>query len=316
LKLVSAAFAVALALASAAAVAQYPSKPIHLVVPFPAGAIADGVTRIIGQALSKNLAQPVIVDNRAGADGAIGTLAVIKSQPDGYSLLIGAPAAIFGPQALHRNPPFDLLTDLTPVTLIGRSNFLLYVHPSVPARTLAELIAYARAHPDVLSYGSGNTIAILATFQLARAADIRMVHVPYKGDAPVIVDLLAGRVQVLFSSTVNALAHAKEGRLRALAALQRSSLAPEIPTMAEAGMPISLIDVIWGIYGPAKMPREIVARLSRESNLVLQDPEVRAQLARQGFEAEGSTPERLATLVKEQLAVWTRIARESGATLD
>ena len=312
-----AALAVALlCLASNPAFAQYPAKPIHLIVTFPAGAIADSVGRIVGQALSQRLAQPVVIDNKPGADGAIGTVAVVNSPPDGYSLLVGVPSTILGVPTLRKNPPFRPLTDLTPVTLIGRSNFLLYVHPSVPAKTLGELITYARANPEKLSYGSGNIITILATSQLARATDIKLVHVPYKGDAQAIPDLLAGRVQVLFSSTVTALVHAKEGRLRVLAVLQRSSLAPEVPTMAEAGIPISLVDVIWGIYGPAKMPREIVVQLSRELNLVLQIPDVRAQLARQGFEAEGSTPEQLAALVKEQLNVWTRITRESGITLD
>jgi len=310
-------FAVALLfLTSIPASAQYPTKPIHLIVPFPAGAISDSVGRIVGQALSVRLAQPVVIDNKPGADGAIGTLAVVKSPPDGYSLLVGAPSAILGVPTLRKNAPYHPFTDFTSVTLIGRSNFLLYVHPSVPAKTLDELITYARANPEKLSYGSGNLITILATSQLARATDIKLVHVPYKGDAQVIPDLLAGRVQVLFSSTVTALTHAKEGKLRALAALQRSSLAPEVPTMTEAGIPISLLDVIWGIYGPAKMPRDIVMRLSRELNLVLQIPDVRAQLARQGFEAEGSTPEQLAAFVKEQLDVWTRIAAETGVTLD
>jgi len=310
-------FAVALlSQAGIPAFAQYPTKPVHLVVPYPPGAIADSVGRIVGQALSQKLAQPVIIDNKPGADGAIGTVAVVNSPPDGYSLLVGLPSVILGVPTLRKNAPYHPLTDLTPVTLIGRSNLLLYVHPSVPAKTLGELITYARANPEKLNYGSGNTIASLATFQLARATDIKLVHVPYKGDAQAIPDLLAGRVQVLLSSTVTALAHAQEGRLRVLAALQRSSLAPEVPTMAEAGMPISLVDVIWGIYGPARMPRDIVVRLSRELNLVLQVPDVRAQLTRQGFEAEGSTPEQLAALVKEQLNVWTRIGRESGITLD
>lgn len=312
-----AAFAVALPfLMTTPAFAQYPTKPIHLIVPSPAGALADNVGRIVGQALSRKLAQPVVVDNKPGADGAIGTVAVVKSSPDGYSLLVGFPAAIVGVPALRKDPPYHPLIHLTPVTSIGQSNFFLYIHPSVPAKTLGELITYARANPEKLNYGSGNLAAILATSQFARAADIKLVHVPYKGDAPAILDLLAGRVQVLFSTTVTALTHAREGRLRVLAALQRSSLAPEVPTMAEAGMPISYRNGIWGIYGPAKMHGDVVARLSQEIKLILQDPAVRAQLARQGFEAESSTPEQLAVLVKEQLDLWTRITRESGIPLE
>jgi tripartite-type tricarboxylate transporter receptor subunit TctC len=263
------------------------------------------------------LGQPVIVDNKPGADGAIGATGVLKSPPDGYTLLLGTASVILGVPALHKNPPYHPLTDFTPVTSLGRNTFFLFVHPSVPAKTLGELIAYARANPNKLSYGSGGTFQILLTAQLAKVADIKMVHVPYKGDPPAILDLLAGRIQVLFSVVTTTLAYAKEGRLRVLATLVRSSLAPDVPTMEEAGTPMSSIPPTWwGIFGPAKMPREIVARLSKELNQILRHPDVRAQLERQGLESQGSSPEEFATHLREQLDVWTRGVRESGLVQD
>lgn len=305
------------ALTTIPALAQYPARPIHLIVPFPAGGVVDTVGRILGQALSQELGQPVIVDNKPGAEGAIGATSVVKSPPDGYTLLLGTAAVILGVPALHKNPPYHPFTDFTPVTSLGRNTFFLFVHPSVPAKTLAELIAYARANPNKLSYGSGGTFQILLTAHLAEVADIKMVHVPYKGDPPAILDLLAGRIQVLFSVVTTTLAYAKEGRLRVLATLVRSSLAPDVPTMEEAGTPMSSIPPTWwGILGPAKMPREIVARLSKELNQILRRPDVRAQLARQGLESQGSSPEEFATHLREQLDVWTRAVREGGLVQD
>ncbi len=325
------------ALTTIPALAQYPARPIHLIVPFPAGGVVDTVGRILGQALSQELGQPVIVDNKPGAEGAIGASGVVKSPPDGYTLpegaigasgvvksppdgytlLLGTASVILGVPALHRNPPYHPLTDFPPVTSLGRNTFFLFVHPSVPAKTLGELIAYARANPNKLSYGSGGTFQILLTAHLAEVADIKMVHVPYKGDPAAILDLLAGRIQVLLSVVTTTLAYAKEGRLRVLATLVRSSLAPDVPTMEEAGTPMSSIPPTWwGIFGPAKMPREIVARLSKELNQILRHPDVRAQLERQGLESQGSSPEEFATHLREQLDVWTRAVRESGLVQD
>ena len=305
------------ALTTIPALAQYPARPIRLIVPFPAAGVVDTVGRVLGQALSQELGQPVIVDNKPGAEGAIGASGVVKSPPDGYTLLLGTASVILGVPALHRNPPYHPLTDFTPVTSLGRNTFFLFVHPSVPAKTLGELIAYARANPNKLSYGSGGTFQILLTAHLAEVADIKMVHVPYKGDPAAILDLLAGRIQVLLSVVTTTLAYAKEGRLRVLATLVRSSLAPDVPTMEEAGTPMSSIPPTWwGIFGPAKMPREIVARLSKELNQILRHPDVRAQLERQGLESQGSSPEEFATHLREQLDVWTRAVRESGLVQD
>jgi tripartite-type tricarboxylate transporter receptor subunit TctC len=199
-----------------------------------------------------------------------------------------------------------------------RSQFFLFVNPSVPTNTLAELMDYARANPGQLTYGTGNTTSILATAQLQSLAGVKMVQVPYKGDAPLMIDLLAGRVQLSLASTVPGLALAKEGKLRVLATLlsKRSPHLPDVPTMAEAGFPEYSVVPWGGLFGPARLPREIVERLTRDTNAILQRPEVREALNRQAFEGQGSTPEELGAFVKQQLDLWRRAAREAGIQPD
>ena len=306
--------ALAIAVVSFPALAQYPNKPIRLVLQFPAGGIADAVARIVAQPLSQALGQPVIVENRPGADGAIAGETVMKAAPDGYTLLLATNSTLSAVPTLRKNPPYDPVADFSPISMVGRFSFFVFTRPGLQAKALSELVDLARANPGKLNYGTGNTTSILATAQLKSLAGIDMVQVPYKGDAPATTDLLGGRVDLVIASTVPGLALAKEGKIGALATLlsRRSSHLPDVPTMAEAGFPKYSVSSWAGIFGPAKLPRSILERLSREINVILQRPEVKDQLDRQAFEGESSTPEELGAFVKEQLEVWRRAVREAG----
>ena len=292
----------------------YPKRPIHLVVPFPAGGAADIVARVIAKPLAQAMGQPVVVDNKPGADGAIAAEAVAKSAPDGYTLFMATYGAMSAVPAMRKQLPYDVATDFTPVTSTGKFSFFLFAHPSVQANTLAELISYVHRHPGELNYGTGNTGAIVATAELATSAHLVMNHIPYKGEVPAMNDFLAGRVQLMFATPANALPWVKEGKLKALVTLQdqRSVLLPSVPTMAESGMK-NLSIVTWsGIFGPAKLPSTITNRLNAEINTILKQPEVSAEFAKQGFEAHGSTPTEFDTYVKEQLNVWNRAIHLAG----
>ena len=303
-----------LALAAAPVAAQYPSKPIRLIVPFPAGGAADLSARVVAQPLAQALGQSVIVENKPGADGMIAADAVIKAAPDGYTLFFATNTALCAVPAMRKSPPYNPLTDFTPVSLIGKFGFFLFVHPSVPAQSVNELLAYARANPGKLNYATGNSTSILATAQLKLRERLDIMEIPYKGDAPATTDIVAGRVQLMFGTPGTALPFVKEGRLRALATLlaNRSPLLPEVPTMAEAGLQ-GLSIVPWaGLFGPAMMPKDVVDRLAREMATVLARSDVREQLDRYAFEARSSTPEELAAFLTEQLDVWNRTVRDVG----
>jgi tripartite-type tricarboxylate transporter receptor subunit TctC len=304
-----------LALAFPAA-AQYPSKPIRLIVPFPAGGSADLTARIVAQPLSQALGQSIVVENRPGADGAIAADVVMKAAPDGYTLLFATNTAFCAVPAMRKNPTYDPVADFTPISMVGKFGFFLLAHSSVPVRTLPELLDYVRANPGKLNYGTGNSTSIVATAQLKQLERLDMVHVPYKGDAPATADLVAGRVQLMFLTPGSALPFVKDGTLRALATLlpNRSPLLPEVPTTVEAGVPKLSISSWGGLFGPARMSPEIVDRLARETNAVLARTEVREQLGRYAFEGRGSSPAELAEFLKEQLEVWRRTVREVGIT--
>ena len=313
-----AAFALLSLLVSGLASAQYPAKPVRLIVGFPPGGSSDAVSRILAQALSQSLGQSVTVENKPGADGSIGAEAVMKAAPDGYTLMYGTASAMSGAVSLRKVPPYDPVADFTPISLVGSASNFLFVHPGIPATTLAEMIAYARANPDKLNFGGPNPQAYLLTMQIMKQAGIKMVHVPYKGEGPNLLDLVAGRVHVGFISVTSALSFVKDGRLRlvAVALDQRAPLAPDVPTLAEAGMPEVAVRHFGGLYGPAKMPREIVERLGREMNTLLNLPDVREQLQRQGYAVKSSSPEGLATLTRDNLAQWKTAIREAGMVLE
>jgi len=310
--------AVVLLLASTVALAQYPNKPIRFIVGFPPGGSADPTTRIMANALTEQLGQPFVVENRPGADSAIAAEMVSKMAPDGYTIMFASNSGMTAAVALRKQPPYDPLKDFTPISLVGRATQFFYVHPSVPARTMQEFIAHARANPGRLNYGTGNPLSILYNVQLMNATGISMVHVPYKGEGPLNPDIIAGRVQSAFLSTGTAVSHAKEGRLRPLAVLldRRSPLLPDVPTIDEAGVPQITVRQWAGVFGPPKLPREIVERLNKEVNAALKRPEVLEKLQGYGYAAEGSTPERLLEINRADLALWRQLVKEAGIPLE
>jgi tripartite-type tricarboxylate transporter receptor subunit TctC len=310
--------AAALCVALGASAQNYPAKPIRFIVGFPPGGSADPTARLIGAALAEQLGQPVVIENRPGADSAIGAEYVSRQAPDGYTLFFGSNSAMTAAVALKKAPLYDPLKDFTPLGLVGRATFFFDVHPDVPAKNLQEFIAHARANPGKLNYGTGNPLTILSMVQLMNAANIAMVHVPYKGEGPLTPDLIAGRVHCTFLSNPAGIQLAREGRLRTLAVLadKRSGLMPDVPTVAEAGLPQVTVRQWAGVYGPAKLPREIVERLNRELNVIVKRPDVIERMQSYGYAAEGSTPERLYEINREDLALWRKLIADAGLELD
>ncbi len=309
----AAAFALA-AFAPLAAAQPYPSKPIRVVVPFPAGSATDTITRILGQSVSSAVGQPVLVDNKAGADGAIAAAEVAKAAPDGYTLLMATNSPMAAVPAMKKNPPYDAIADFTPITDIGRYTFFLFVNAGMPITSFKELVAHAKQNPGKLNYATGNTTGIVSFAQMNALAGIEMTHVPYRGEPQAIPDLVSGRVQLMWATPTTALAHLREGKLRALATnlKVRSSLLPEVPTMAEVGLPQYSV-VSWaGLYGPAKLPREIVVRLNREFHDAMKRPDVVAAMEKQAFHLSPSSPEDLAAFTRAQIDAYRAILRAAG----
>lgn len=305
-----------LALGVLRAEAQYPAKPVRMIVPILASGPLDNVARIVSQALSQGLGQSVIVENRPGADGAIGAQAVLASPADGYTLFFTNNTAVVGAPLLNKALTYNPLTDFTPVSFVGRMTLVIYANPSLPAKSLAELVSHARANPNKLSYATSTIGDVIAGTQLLNAAGIDMVRVPYKGAAQAIPDLIEGRVHMGIAPLAAGLAHAKEGRLRMLAVIlpSRSPTAPEVPTTAEAGQPGVSVTTWAAIFGPRGMPADATARVAAEMARLGQQTEVRNQFERQGFRGEVAGPETLSTLLKEELAIWSKIIKENGIT--
>jgi tripartite-type tricarboxylate transporter receptor subunit TctC len=301
-----------------AASAQYPSKPIRLIVPFPPAGAAELGARIFAQPLGQQLGQPVVIETKPGAEGIIASEAVRQAPADGYTLYYGTATGMSYAPAAKKVPPYDPVNDFTPVSMVGIFGFFVFTNSSVPVNTIGELIAYARANPGKLNYGTGNATSILATAQFAAQQKLDMVHIPYKGDGPLSLDLVAGRVNMSIATPGLAVAHVKEGKLRALATLlpNRNPLLPDAPTMTEAGLEPVPITPWGGLFGPPKMPKEIVDRLSREMAVVLAKPEVREAFGRLAFEPRSSTPQELSAFVAEQLEAYRRAARAVGLSLD
>jgi tripartite-type tricarboxylate transporter receptor subunit TctC len=306
--------ALLIALPGSAAVAQYPNKPIRLVVPFPPGGAAELGARIFAQPLGQQLGQPVIIEPKSGADGAIASEFVKQAAPDGYTLYYATNTGFNWVPATKKNPTYDPVADFTPISMVGTFGFFLFSHPSIPATTLKELIAYAKANPGKLNYGSGNSTSMLASAQLAMQEKLEVVHVPYKGDGPLSTDLLGGRVHFAIATPGIAAPQVKEGKLRVLATLlpSRNALLPEAPTLEEAGvakLPISP----WGaLFGPAKMPKDVVDRVAKEMAILLVKPEVKEAFGKLAFEPHGSTPEQLGAHLKTQVEVWKKAVQQVG----
>lgn len=301
-------------IAPPASAQPWPAKPIRIVLQFPPGGSTDLVARILGQALSQSLGQPVIVENKPGADGAIAGEAVMRAEPDGYTYFLASNTAMMQVPLMRRNPPYDPLKNFTSVSMVGRYVYVLVVAPAVPVKNVAELLAHARANPGLLNYGSYSGVTQLMHANLRLVSKVDTTLVPYKGEAPTVADIIGGHVQFTFATPTSTLAHIKDGRLRALATLlpARFALLPDVPTAAEAGLPPFNAGTWAALFGPAKLPPEITARMNRELNAAMRRPDVREKIGQQGFDLGGSTPEELAAFVQEQLKAWERAFREAG----
>jgi tripartite-type tricarboxylate transporter receptor subunit TctC len=307
-------------LASAALSQDYPSRPIRIIVPFPAGGTADMLARQISQTMSEALRQQVVIENRAGAGGNIGADLAAGSKPDGYTLLMGTVSTHAINPHLYPKMPYDPMTDFAPVMMVARMPNLLVVHPSVPANNVAELIALAKARPGALAFASaGNgTTQHLAGELFKKMAGVDMIHVPYKGNAPAVTDLVGGQVQVMFDNIPVSLQQVRAGKLRALAVTgsARSPVLPELPTLAEAALPGYNIISWFGLYAPSGTSPQIIERLNREANKALATAQIRRRLADQGIEPAGGTPGQFADFMRAELVKWGRIVRESGARVE
>lgn len=306
--------AAALAALSFNVAAQYPNKPIRIVVPFGAGSATDLISRVLGNSVSAAVGQPVVIDNKAGADGAIAASEVAKAAPDGYTLLMATNSPLSVVPAMKKSPPYDPIADFTPITDVGRYTFFVVVNPNVPAKTLPELVQYARANPGKINYATGNTTGIVSSALLASLAKIEMVHVPYKTEPQVMPDLVSGRVQMMFASSTTSMPLIRDGKLRALVTTlpRRSHLLPDVPTIAEAGYPTFSIISWAGLYGPAKMPAEVTARLNREFVAAMGRPDVQEAMQKQAFVLTPSSPEKLAAWTREQLESYRNILKAIG----
>ena len=298
----------------------YPEKALRVVVPFAPGGSTDIVGRIMTQRLSERIKQPVVLDNRGGGGGNIGSDMVAKAPPDGYTLLIGTVGSLTINPSLYKRMPYDPLKDLTPIAYFGSTPNVLVVHSSLPVKSVRELITLARSKPGQLNYASAGTggSVHLAAELFKSLAKVDMVHVPYKGSGPALVDLLGGQTQLMFSTMPPALPHVKSGRLRALGmtGAKRSPLVPDLPTIAEAGLPGYEITQWWGLLGPAGMPAAIVTRINSDVNAILQQPEVKERFASAGADTAPNTPAWFASYMKSEVAKWAKVVKASGATAD
>lgn len=311
--------AAATLLAGAAAAQTYPTKPIRFIIPFTPGGNTDVLGRLLGQKLTETWGQPVVIDNRAGAGGTVGVDQASKAPPDGYTIVMGTFGSVLVANSLYKKLDYNPLRDLAPVVLVSTPPGLLVTHPLVPVKNVQELIAFARSYPGKLNYASSGSGTWNHLFgELFNAmAQVKVVHVPYKGAAPAVTDLLAGQVQMMFSPFPPALPQIRSGRLRALAVSsdKRSGLLPETPTVSESGLPAYAAEGWFAVLAPANTPPAIVGQLNRQLNRALQLPEVRASLAADGAEPAGGTPEELARSIREGSAKWGKLIRELGMSL-
>jgi tripartite-type tricarboxylate transporter receptor subunit TctC len=305
--------------AATAIAADYPAKPIRLIVPFAAGGGNDAVARTIAQRLAEELGQQVVVDNRPGAGGIVGAELAAKSAPDGYTLFLGGVGSHAINPSVHRDLPYDAVTDFAPISLIASAPLILVVNPSVPASSVEELIGLAKAKPNTINYASnGNgSSSHLAAVMFESMTAIRMTHVPYKGLSPALVDLLAGRVQAMFSSVVAILPQVTAGKLRALAVTgeRRLALLPDVPTVAEAGVIGYQAGSWYGILAPAGTPPEIIRKLNGEIVRAIRRPEMQRSFALEGAEPIGSSPQEFAAHIRAELDRIGKVAREARIEL-
>jgi tripartite-type tricarboxylate transporter receptor subunit TctC len=313
--------AIALALAHGEVNAQaYPVKPIRMITPYAPGGGSDTLARILGQKLLEAWGQPVVVDNRPGGGGIIGAETVARAAPDGYTYLVTPSAVLTINPHLYSKLRYDPFKDFAPVSMATNSPYYLVVHPKIPVATVKELIAYAKVNPGKLNYsssGSGSSTH-LAGVLFGNMAGVDIVHIPYKGAAPAIVDLLAGNVQLRFGSVVPVLPHVRSGRLRgiAISSAKRYAPLPDVPTIAESGLPGYKVESFYAVVAPAGTPRAIIAKLNAEMVRSLKTPEVAAHMAADGAEVIASSPEELAKSLREDYERWAKPVKDSGARVD
>ncbi len=296
---------------------DYPSRPVRVVVGFPAGGPTDILARLAAQKLTEATGQQFVVDNRGGASGMIGAELVAKAPPDGYTLLV-VPATHAVNPGLYRKIAFDTARDFTPVSLMAEGPFILVVHPSLPARSVQELIALAKRRPGELNYASAGVGGLphLAGELFKSSTGIRMNHIPYKGAAPATIDLVAGHVTIMFNNMLSAIPHVKASRLRALGVttVKRSIAVPDVPTIAEAGVKGYEVSGWYGVLGPAGLPADVVSRLNGAVDRAMREPDVVKRLAGEGVDASGSTPQAFGARIAAEMAKWAAVAKASGAT--
>lgn len=295
----------------------YPTKPIHMVVPFPPGGSADILGRTVGQKLSERLGQPVVIENRPGAGASVGAKAVSIAAPDGYTILLGTVSS-------HAMSPatnvvgYDPIKDFTPIAEIASIPFVVLAHPDLPVKSIADLIGLAKSKPGQVTYASAGsgTSNHLAGELLSMAANIKMLHVPYKGSAPALNDLLGGQVNTMFDLQLTAMPQIKSGKVRALAmtGARRSALLPDLPTVREAGIPGYEVTAWFGFFGPAGVPKPIVDRLNSELNAIMKLPDIRSKFAELGVETESGTAEEFAGFVRSEAGKWAGVIKAAGIT--
>lgn len=289
----------------------WPTKPVRMIVPFPAGGAADLAGRDVAQRLSASLGKPVVVENRPGGDGVIGAMEAKRADPDGHTIYFATASSLSYVPATRRNIGYDPIADFAPLTNFVTFTFFLMVHESIPGKTLADVIAHIRANPGKVSYASANSAGILGMAQLAAAAGLDMVHVPYKGEATVPVDLVPGRVQLFWASPAIMPQLMKDGKTRPVAVLlpTRSQSMPDVPTIAEAGQPLVRISPWGGFVAPAKTPRDIVERLSSELRATMSRPDLVEAVSKYGLAVRGSTPDEFGAFLKEQLDAFSKAVK-------
>ena len=313
-------FAAALvAICMPAALAAYPEKPITMIVPFPPGGPTDLVARVIAKTMADSMGQPIIVDNKGGANGNIGAALAAKAPPDGYTILYNTSAVALSP-ALYKGLQYDVTKDLAPVALAAVVPLALVVHPSVPANNVKEFIAYVKSNPGKLSYGSAGTgnVTHLGALQFLQANGLDAVHVPYKGSAPADMDLVGGQIQFLTDTVNSVMAFVRDKRIKMLAVTtaKRMSLFPDVPTLAESGMPGFEVGAWQGIMVPTGTPRPVIDKLNGELRKALQNAEVKEKLAQQGAEPLGSTPEEYGAYVRKEIDRWGKLVKQAGVKVD
>ena len=315
------AIALAAATLSLGAAAQaYPTKPITIVVPFSAGGTTDILARLVGQYLTTELGQPVVVDNKAGAGGNIGGALAAKAPADGYTLFMGTVGTHAINAALYKKMPFDHVKDFAPLSRVANVPNLLVAHPSQPFKTVPEMIAYAKANPGKINFGSpGNGASPHLSGELFKSmAKVELTHIPYKGSAPAVSDLLGNQIAIMFDNMPSVIPHVRSGKLRAIAisTAKRSPELPDVPTIAEAGVP-GYEAVSWfGLFAPAATPKPVLDKLSTALSKVLANPEVQKKISAQGGETVNETPAQFAAFIRSETTKWGKVVKESGATVD